>query len=220
MSSINYLFDDDIYDYLKTVSLREPPLLKRLREETATLPGSIMQIAPDQGQFMALLAKITGVKKAIELGVYTGYSSLAVALALPPKGRIIACDIDNEYTNIAKRYWAEGGVADKIDLRIGPALDTLNVLLEIGEADSYDFAFIDADKSQYDDYYELCLKLLRVGGLIIVDNVFQQGKVVTNSNANESVRAICTFNMKLLKDDRVDISLIPMSDGITLARKN
>ena len=220
MSSINYLFDDDIYDYLKTVSLREPPLLKRLREETATLPGSIMQIAPDQGQFMALLAKITGVKKAIELGVYTGYSSLAVALALPPKGRIIACDIDNEYTNIAKRYWAEGGVADKIDLRIGPALDTLNVLLELGEADSYDLAFIDADKSQYEDYYELCLKLLRVGGLIIVDNVFQQGKVVTNSNANESVRAICTFNMKLLKDDRVDISLIPMSDGITLARKN
>lgn len=220
MSSINYLFDDDIYDYLKTVSLREPPLLKRLREETATLPGSIMQIAPDQGQFMALLAKITGVKKAIELGVYTGYSSLAVALALPPKGRIIACDIDNEYTNIAKRYWVEGGVADKIDLRIGPALDTLNVLLELGEADSYDLAFIDADKSQYEDYYELCLKLLRVGGLIIVDNVFQQGKVVTNSNANESVRAICTFNMKLLKDDRVDISLIPMSDGITLARKN
>ena len=145
---------------------------------------------------------------------------MAVALALPPKGRIIACDIDNEYTNIAKRYWVEGGVADKIDLRIGPALDTLNVLLELGEADSYDLAFIDADKSQYEDYYELCLKLLRVGGLIIVDNVFQQGKVVTNSNANESVRAICTFNMKLLKDDRVDISLIPMSDGITLARKN
>ncbi len=220
MSSTNYLFDDGIYDYLKAVSLREPPLLKRLREETANLPGAIMQVAPDQGQFMALMAKLTGVKKAIELGVYTGYSSLAVALVLPPEGRIIACDIDDEYTNIAKRYWDEAGVADKIDLRIGPALDTLNELLAAGEAGSYDFAFIDADKIQYAEYYERCLELLRVGGLILVDNVFQQGKVVDNSNANESVRAICAFNKKLLKDARVDISLIPMSDGITLARKN
>lgn len=220
MSSTNYLFDDAIYDYLKSVSLREPPLLKRLREETANLPGAIMQVAPDQGQFMALMAKLTGVKKAIELGVYTGYSSLAVALVLPPGGRIIACDIDDEYTNIAKRYWEEAGVAEKIDLRIGPALDTLNELLEAGESGSYDFAFIDADKVQYAEYYERCLELLRVGGLILVDNVFQQGKVVDNSNANESVRAICAFNKKLLEDDRVDISLIPMSDGITLARKN
>jgi len=220
MSSTNYLFDDAIYDYLKTVSLREPPLLKRLREETANLPGAIMQVAPDQGQFMALMAKLTGVKKAIELGVYTGYSSLAVALVLPPGGRIIACDIDDEYTNIAKRYWEEAGVAEKIDLRIGPALDTLNELLEAGESGSYDFAFIDADKVQYAEYYERCLELLRVGGLILVDNVSQQGKVVDNSDANESVRAICAFNKKLLKDDRVDISLIPMSDGITLARKN
>ena len=220
MSSTNYLFDDGIYDYLKAVSLREPPLLKRLREETANLPGAIMQVAPDQGQFMALMAKLTGVKKAIELGVYTGYSSLAVALVLPPEGRIIACDIDDEYTNIAKRYWDEAGVADKIDLRIGPALDTLNELLAAGEAGSYDFAFIDADKIQYAEYYERCLELLRVGGLILVDNVFQQGKVVDNSNANESVRAICAFNKKLLKDARVDISLIPMSDGITLASKN
>ena len=220
MSSTNYLFDDGIYDYLKAVSLREPPLLKRLREETANLPGAIMQVAPDQGQFMALMAKLTGVKKAIELGVYTGYSSLAVALVLPPEGRIIACDIDDEYTNIAKRYWDEAGVAEKIDLRIGPALDTLNELLAAGEAGSYDFAFIDADKIQYAEYYERCLELLRVGGLILVDNVFQQGKVVDNSNANESVRAICAFNKKLLKDARVDISLIPMSDGITLARKN
>ncbi len=220
MSSTNYLFDDGIYDYLKAVSLREPPLLKRLREETANLPGAIMQVAPDQGQFMALMVKLTGVKKAIELGVYTGYSSLAVALVLPPEGRIIACDIDDEYTNIAKRYWDEAGVAEKIDLRIGPALDTLNELLAAGEAGSYDFAFIDADKIQYAEYYERCLELLRVGGLILVDNIFQQGKVVDNSNANESVRAICAFNKKLLKDARVDISLIPMSDGITLARKN
>ena len=220
MSSTNYLLDDGIYDYLKAVSLREPPLLKRLRDETAKLPGAIMQVAPDQGQFMALMAKLTGVKKAIELGVYTGYSSLAVALVLPPGGRIVACDIDDEYTNIAKRYWDEAGVAEKIDLRIGPALDTLGELLAAGEADSYDFAFIDADKVQYAEYYERCLELLRVGGLILVDNVFQQGKVVDNSNANESVRAICAFNKKLHNDDRVDISLIPMSDGITLARKN
>ena len=220
MSSTNYLLEDKIYDYLKAVSLREPLILKRLREETAKLPMAIMQVAPDQGQFMALMAKLTGVRKAIELGVYTGYSSLAVALVLPPDGRLIACDINDDYTNIAKRYWDEAGVAEKIDLHIGPALDTLNELLAAGEAGSYDFAFIDADKVEYAEYYEQCLKLLRVGGLILVDNVFGFGKVFDDSNADDSVRAVCAFNNKLLTDDRVDISIIPMGDGLTLARKN
>ncbi len=220
MSRTNYLLEDKIYDYLKALSLREPPLLKRLREETAILPMAVMQVAPEQGQFMALLAKLTGVHNAIELGVFTGYSSLAVALVLPPDGRLIACDINDEYTNIAKRYWDEAGVAEKIDLRLGPALDTLDELLKAGEAGNFDFAFLDADKVEYADYFERCLKLLRAGGLILVDNVFGFGKVFDEANTDESVRAISAFNNKLLTDARVDISIIPMGDGLTLARKN
>ncbi len=220
MSSTNYLLEDKIYDYLIAASLREPPILKRLREETAKLPMSIMQVAPDQGQFMSFLVKLTGVRKAIELGVYTGYSSLAVALVLPPDGRLIACDINDEYTSVAKRYWDEAGVAEKIDLRLGPALDTLNELIEAGEAGSYDFAFIDADKVEYAEYFEQCLHLLRVGGLILVDNVFGFGKVFNESNTDEAVQAVCAFNKKLLNDDRVDISMMPIGDGLTLARKN
>tara|TARA_B100001013_G_C24474091_1_gene388598 strand:- start:41 stop:703 length:663 start_codon:yes stop_codon:yes gene_type:complete len=220
MSSTNYLLQDKIYDYLIAASLREPPILKRLREETAKLPMSIMQVAPDQGQFMSFLVKLTGVRKAIELGVYTGYSSLAVALVLPPDGRLIACDINDEYTSVAKRYWDEAGVAQKIDLRLGPALDTLNELIEAGDAGSYDFAFIDADKVEYAQYFEQCLHLLRVGGLILVDNVFGFGKVFNESNTDEAVQAVCAFNKKLLNDDRVDISMMPIGDGLTLARKN
>ncbi len=220
MSSTNYLLEDKIYDYIIAASLREPPILKRLREETAKLPMSIMQVAPDQGQFMSFLVKLTGVRKAIELGVYTGYSSLAVALVLPPDGRLIACDINDEYTSVAKRYWDEAGVAEKIDLRLGPALDTLNELIETGEAGSYDFAFIDADKVEYAEYFEQCLHLLRVGGLILVDNVFGFGKVFNESNTDEAVQAVCAFNKKLLNDDRVDISMMPIGDGLTLARKN
>ena len=220
MSSTNYLLQDKIYDYLISASLREPPVLKRLREETAKLPMSIMQVAPDQGQFMSFLAKLTGVRKAIELGVYTGYSSLAVALVLPPDGRLIACDINDDYTSIAKRYWDEAGVAEKIDLRLGPALDTLNELIDAGEAGSYDFAFIDADKIEYAEYFEQCLHLLRVGGLILVDNVFGFGKVFNESNTDEAVQAVCAFNKKLLNDDRIDISMMPIGDGLTLARKN
>lgn len=220
MSSTNYLLQDKIYDYLIAASLREPPILKRLREETAKLPMSIMQVAPDQGQFMSFLVKLTGVRKAIELGVYTGYSSLAVALVLPPDGRLIACDINDDYTSVAKRYWDEAGVAEKIDLRLGPALDTLNELIEAGEAGSYDFAFIDADKIEYAEYFEQCLHLLRVGGLILVDNVFGFGKVFNESNTDEAVQAVCTFNKKLLNDNRVDISMMPIGDGLTLARKN
>lgn len=220
MSSTNYLLQDKIYAYLIAASLREPPILKRLREETAKLPMSIMQVAPDQGQFMSFLVKLTGVCKAIELGVYTGYSSLAIALVLPPDGRLIACDINDEYTSVAKRYWDEAGVAQKIDLRLGPALDTLNELIEAGEAGSYDFAFIDADKVEYAEYFEQCLHLLRVGGLILVDNVFGFGKVFNESNTDEAVQAVCAFNKKLLNDDRVDISMMPIGDGLTLARKN
>ena len=220
MSSSNYLLEDKIYDYLIAASLREPPILKRLREETAKLPMSIMQVAPDQGQFMSFLVKLTGVRKAIELGVYTGYSSLAVALVLPPDGRLIACDINDDYTSVAKRYWDEAGVAEKIDLRLGPALETLNELIEAGEAGSYDFAFIDADKVEYAEYFEQCLHLLRVGGLILVDNVFGFGKVFDKSNTDEAVQAVCAFNKKLLNDDRVDISMMPIGDGLTLARKN
>ena len=215
MSNTNYLLEDKIYDYLTALSLREPSILKRLREETAELPMAVMQVTPDQGQFMTLLAKLTGTINAIELGVFTGYSSLAVAFALPPNGRLIACDINDEYTSIAKRYWKEACVAEMIDLRLGPALDTLNELIEAGEAGNFDFAFIDADKVEYAEYYERCLKLLRVGGLILVDNVFGFGKVFDESNADESVQAICAFNKKLF----ADISIIPMGDGLTLARK-
>ncbi len=211
---------DALYDYLLDVSLREADVLRRLREETERMPDARMQITPDQGQFMALLVELIGARQTLEVGVFTGYSSLAVALALPADGRIVACDVSEEWTAIARRYWAEAGVADKIDLRLAPALDTLDALIAAGAAGTFDFAFIDADKDEYADYYERTLEL-RPGGLVCVDNVLWSGKVVypAVSDDDYDTLAIRAFNKKLADDARISLSLLSIADGLTLARK-
>jgi caffeoyl-CoA O-methyltransferase len=219
MSRQTLTLSDALYDYLLSVSLREPQLLSRLREETAALPHAGMQISPEQGQFMALLAELVGARRVLEVGTFTGYSALVVALALPADGRIITCDVDEEMTAIARRYWAEGGVADKIDLRLGPAVDTLDALLADGGADTFDFAFVDADKENYDAYYERALALLRQGGLMVIDNVLWSGAVADPNQKDADTNAIRALNAKLHGDQRVSLSLLPVSDGITLARK-
>ncbi len=208
-----------LHRYLLEISLREPPVLARLREETAARGDANMQISPEQGQLMALLVQLLDARRTIEIGTFTGYSTLAVALALPPDGRIVACDIDSETTATARRYWAEAGVADKIDLRIAPALDTLDALIAEGAAGSFDFAFIDADKENYDGYFERALTLLRPGGLAAIDNVLWNGSVIDPSRNDRDTKAIRAFNAKLHDDDRVSISLLPIGDGLTLARK-
>ncbi|QZZ20259.1 class I SAM-dependent methyltransferase [Leptothermofonsia sichuanensis E412] len=219
MSNKSLNLSDRLYDYLLSVSLREPEVLAELRQETAGHPRSVMQIAPDQGQFMALLIRLIGAKKALEVGVFTGYSSLCVALALPPEGKLIACDISEEYTAIARRYWQKASVTDKIDLRIAPALETLDQLVTAGQANSFDFAFIDADKENYLNYYERALQLVRPGGLIAVDNVLWGGAVADPAVQDESTQAIRAFNQTLHRDERVDLSLVAIADGLTLAMK-
>lgn len=219
MSKKTIGLDNQLYSYLLSVSLRESDILRRLREETATHPYSMMQIAPEQGQFMSLLVQLLGAKKTLEVGVFTGYSSLCVALGLPPDGKVIACDISEEYTSIARRYWKEAGVADKIDLRIAPALETLDKLLSEGQAGTFDFAFIDADKENYEGYYERSLQLIRPGGLIAVDNVLWSGRVADPQVQDKSTQAIRDFNQKLHDDERVTLSLVPIADGLTLALK-
>lgn len=209
---------DPLYEYLQSVSLREPEVLLRLRMETSANPYALMQIAPDQGQFMALLARLMGARRYLEIGVFTGYSALSMALALPADGEITACDISEEWTAIARRYWREAGVGAKIDLRLGPAKDTLASLLENGAEGSYDMAFIDADKENYQVYFEYCLKLVRPGGLILIDNVLWDGRVIDETDTDESTLAIKEFNHQLQKDDRVSISMLPVVDGLTLAR--
>ena len=209
---------DALHDYLIGVSLREPPLLARLRAETAGMPGAGMQICPEQGQFMGLLVELTGARRALEVGTFTGYSALCVALALPAGGRLTACDINAETTAVARRYWDEAGVADKIDLRLGPALETLDGLIEAA-GEPYDFAFIDADKTNYGGYYERALALLRPGGLIVVDNVLWGGSVIDESRVDEDTEAIRDLNAKLKDDERVSLSMLPIGDGLTLARK-
>jgi predicted O-methyltransferase YrrM len=211
--------DHHLYEYFHSISLREPEILSQLRQETAKHPMAMMQIAPEQGQFMALLVQLMGAKKTLEVGVFTGYSSLVVALALPSDGKVIACDTNEEYTAIARRYWQKAGVADKIDLRIAPALDTLDQLLAQGQANTFDFAFIDADKSNYDNYYERALQLVRPGGLIAIDNVLWGGKVADRNVQDNRTQAIRQLNQKLHQDKRVTISLVPIADGLTLARK-
>ncbi|MEH2165391.1 MAG: class I SAM-dependent methyltransferase [Nostoc sp.] len=211
--------DNQLYNYLLSVSLREPEILGRLRQETANHPRSVMQISPEQGQFMSLLVQLIGAKKTLEVGVFTGYSSLSVALALPPDGKIIACDVSEEFTAIARRYWQEAGVADKIDLRLAPALETLDGLLATGQAETFDFAFIDADKENYDAYYERSLQLVRPGGLIAIDNVLWSGQVADEQNQDEGTQAIRALNEKLHHDERISLSLVPIGDGLTLAIK-
>ncbi|HLW74666.1 MAG TPA: class I SAM-dependent methyltransferase [Gammaproteobacteria bacterium] len=219
MSNRTITMTDDLYAYLLGTSLREPVLLKRLRDETAKLPESRMQISPEQGQFMQLLVKLLDARRCIEVGVFTGYSSLAVALALPADGRLLACDVSEEFTAIARRYWQEAGMAGKIELKLAPALETLDARIKAGEAGSYDFAFIDADKANYIGYYERILKLLRAGGLVAVDNVLWSGRVLDAADESEDTRAIREFNAALCIDKRVDLSMLPIGDGLTLARK-
>jgi predicted O-methyltransferase YrrM len=211
--------DNQLYNYLLSVSLREPEILGKLRQETANHPRSGMQISPEQGQFMSLLVQLIGAKKTLEVGVFTGYSSLSVALALPADGKIIACDVSEEFTAIARRYWQEAGVADKIDLRLAPGLETLDKLLATGQAETFDFAFIDADKENYDGYYERSLQLVRPGGLIVIDNVLWSGQVADEQYQDESTQAIRALNEKLHHDERVTLSLVPIADGLTLAIK-
>jgi predicted O-methyltransferase YrrM len=211
--------DDRLYQYLLSVSLREQPVLRRLRQETSRLPNASMQIAPEQGQFMALLIKLTGARKVLEIGTFTGYSALTMALALPPNGRLVACDVSREWTTIAARYWAEAGVAARIDLRLAPALETTAMLLDAGEALTFDFVFIDADKERYADYYEAALQLLRAGGLIAVDNTLWNGRVANPAAHDTDTLAIRAFNERLRDDLRIDLSLVPIGDGLTLARK-
>jgi caffeoyl-CoA O-methyltransferase len=219
MSNRSISLTDSLYQYLLDVSLREPGLLLRLREETAADPQARMQISPEQGQFMALLAKLTGARRCLEVGEFTGYSSLCVAAALPDDGRIVACDVSEHWTSIARRYWAEARVAHKIDLRLAPALETLDSLVAAGEAASYDFAFIDADKTNYVGYYERALVLLRAGGLVVADNTLWSGRVADPEVADEDTVALRHFNELLHRDSRVDLSVLPVGDGLTLARK-
>ena len=220
MSRRTLALDDSLYDYLLAHTLREHPVQTALREETGKHPYAMMQISPEQGQFMALLVRLIGARRAIEVGVFTGYSALSVALALPADGMLLACDISDEFTRIGKPYWQQAGIAHKIDLQLAPAADTLNARLQAGEAGTYDFAFIDADKSGYETYYECCLKLLRPGGLIAIDNVLWSGKVAQTAVADDAdTRALQALNEKLIKDERVDLSMLPIGDGLTLARK-
>ncbi len=220
MSNQTLSITPELYAYLLDVSLREYPLLKELRELTSQMKEANMQISPEQGQFMQLLVQLSGAKKTIEVGVFTGYSSLAVALALPKDGRITACDISKEWTGIGREFWKRAGLEHKIDLHIAPAAETLNALIQKGESGTYDFAFIDADKPGYDDYYELCLQLLRPGGLIMLDNMLWGGRVLDEDSEHPEARAIRAMNLKIRDDGRVMMSLLPVSDGVTLVVKN
>ena len=219
MSSRTLELTQRLYDYLLGTSLREPEILKQLRQETKSMKGAGMQISPEQGQFMALLIELTGASKTLEIGTFTGYSALSVARALPPGGKVYACDISKEYTDVARRFWAKAGVADKIELRLGPALDTVTALVKEGHAGSFDFAFIDADKENYDGYYERALELLKPGGLIAIDNVLWNGKVADPDRNDADTAAIRSLNAKLKEDKRVSISMVPIGDGLMLARK-
>ena len=219
MSNTTFSLPDALRDYLLAVSLREAPILKRLRERTAKDSMARMQIAPEQGQFMSLLVQLMGARKALEIGVYTGYSALCVASALPADGRLIACDINEAWTTLAKDYWREAGVIDRIDLHLAPALTTLDELIRAGESGSFDFVFIDADKENYLAYYERVLRLLRPGGLIAIDNTLWSGSVINPSDREPDTLAIRAFNEAIHADKRVQISLVPIGDGLTLALK-
>jgi predicted O-methyltransferase YrrM len=208
-----------LHTYLIENSLREPDILRRLREETAKDRMSGMQISPEQGQFMQLLVRLMNAKNYLEVGVFTGYSSLAVALALPADGRIVACDVSVEWTSMARKYWGEAGVLDRVDLRIAPALSTLDQLITAGKAGFFDLAFIDADKTNYEQYFERALVLVRKGGLIGIDNTLWGGSVIDAKNQGEDTRAIRKFNAKLAGDTRVHLSMLPVGDGLTLALK-
>jgi caffeoyl-CoA O-methyltransferase len=209
----------ELYDYLLAVSLREHEVQRRLRTTTEQMPNGGMQIAPDQAPFMQFLVKMLGATRTLEIGVFTGYSALTIALALPEDGVVIACDVSHEWTQIGRRFWREAGVDHKIDLRLGPGVETLQSLLDNGNAGSFDFAFIDADKSNYDHYYELCLKLVRHGGVIALDNTLWHGDIIDVSLQDADTLAMRAINAKVHADERVDSVLVPIGDGMMLARK-
>ena len=211
--------DDTLYRYVLEHTGAEPQVLRELREETAAMPHAGMQIGPDQARLMALLVALMGARCCLEIGVFTGYSALAVALALPSDGKLVACDVSDEWTTVARRYWEKAGVGSRIELRLAPAQETLDALLAKGEAGRFDFAFIDADKASYADYYERCLKLLRAGGLIAVDNTLWSGEVADRSRHGRDTRALRAFNEALARDERVDVAMLTIGDGVTLARK-
>src|ERR1700761_6051019 len=210
--------DDRLYDYLLKFGVRESDLLKELRAETSKLSGAGMQIGADQGAFMHLLAGVIGAKRALEVGTFTGYSSLCVAAALPADGKLICCDVSEEYTSVARNYWRRAGLENKIELRLGPGVATLDALIEAKVA-PFDFVFIDADKTNYPNYYERALKLVRTGGLIAIDNVLWGGDVANPAENDEDTQAIRALNEKVRADERVTLSMIPLGDGLTLARK-
>lgn len=219
MSNKTLQLDERLHEYLLSVSLREADVLARLREETSHLPLARMQISPEQGQFMALLLRAIGARRTIEVGTFTGYSALVCALALPAHGRLIALDLSDEWTAIGRRYWEEAGIAERIDLRLGPAADSLRKLLETEIRGSFDFMFIDADKTAYAEYYEQGLQLLRPGGLIAFDNVLWGGSVADQDADDEDTRALKALNVALHADDRIELSMVPIGDGLTLALK-
>jgi predicted O-methyltransferase YrrM len=220
MSDITLNFTPELYEYFQNVSLREPEVLKELRAQTQKMSMSQMQISPEQGQFMRLLVELIGAKKTLDIGVFTGYSALSVALALPKDGKIIGCDINGEWTKIARKFWEKAGVQNKIDLRLAPALQTLQELVTAGEVGTFDFAFIDADKMNYLHYYELALQLVKTGGLIAIDNVLWSGKVADLQDTSDNTVLLRKLNLILKADTRVNISMLPIGDGLTLARKN
>jgi caffeoyl-CoA O-methyltransferase len=210
---------DELAAYVVRVGVREPDVLARLRAETASIPQHNMQIAPEQGAFLAMLVELVGARRCIEVGTFTGYSSTAVALALPDGGSLLCCDVSEEWTSVARRYWDEAGVTDRVELRVAPAAETLDGLLERGEESTYDFAFVDADKAGYDGYYERLLRLVRPGGLIALDNTLWGGRVLDEDVDDADTRAIQALNAKLAADERVSLAMVPMADGVTLARR-
>ena len=219
MTSRSIGLSEVLYEYLLEHSVNEHPLLTELRAETAKLSESNMQIAPEQGQFMAMMARMLGARRYLEIGTFTGYSALAVTMAMPEQGRTVCLDISREWTDIAQRYWIRAGLADRIDLHLQPAVQTLTNLKKDGWSGDFDLAFIDADKSGYIEYYEHCLDLVRAGGLIMVDNTLWDGDVANPANQEPATQAIRAFNQHVAKDERVDLSMIPLGDGLTLVRK-
>jgi predicted O-methyltransferase YrrM len=219
MSNASMGLPPDLQAYLVGHGVREAAILKRLRDETARLPQHNMQIAPEQGALLALLVELTGAKRCLEIGTFTGYSSLVVAMAMPSDGTIVCCDISDEWTSVARRYWAEAGVADRVDLRLGPAIDTMDQLLDSGAEGTFDFAFVDARKNEYPEYHERVIRLLRSGGLAAYDNVLWGGSVVDDSVQDEETLGVRRLNERLAADERVSIAMLPVADGVTLARK-
>lgn len=219
MSNETLNLTPQLYTYLKNNSLREPDALKKLRQETQKMSAARMQISPEQGQFMRLLIEMLGAKKTLDIGTFTGYSALSVALSLPKDGKVITCDLSDEWTSIAEKFWEMAGVSHKIDLKLAPAIQTLDRLLASGQANTFDFSFIDADKTNYDAYYEKSLALLRVGGLVAIDNVLWGGSVADPLMNDKDTISIRELNSKILIDERVTISMLPIGDGLTLARK-